>query len=54
MSYTQLRQYRDRMQKQAFRYIILDEAQMIKNPYSQTAQVCFSLQGTYRVAYVYG
>ena len=35
---------------QAFHYIVLDEAQYIKNPKSQTAQVAFQLKARHRLA----
>lgn len=40
----------DELKKEEFAYIVLDEAQAIKNPSSQTAKACRLLRGQHRLA----
>ena len=49
-SYTQLRRHRNLLDKQDFRYAILDEAQLIKNPKAKVTQACLSIEATHRLA----
>ena len=49
-SYALLRQDREIFQQMRFHVLILDEAQAIKNPASQTAQIACSLQAQFRLA----
>ncbi len=49
-SYSQLRYHREILKTQKFRYAILDEAQMMKNPLSKTAQACFAIDAQNRLA----
>ena len=49
-SYTQLRRHRQLLDKQDFRYAILDEAQLIKNPKAKVTQTCLSIEATHRLA----
>jgi len=49
-SYTQLRRHRHLLDKQDFRYAILDEAQLIKNPKAKVTQACLSIEATHRLA----
>jgi SNF2 family DNA or RNA helicase len=49
-SYTQLRRHRQLLDKQDFRYAILDEAQLIKNPKAKVTQACLSIEATHRLA----
>lgn len=49
-SYALLRQEVDFFSKQRYQTIVLDEAQWIKNPHSQTARACFSLNANFRLA----
>ncbi len=48
-TYPLLRRDRDLLQKQPFHLIVLDEAQAIKNPKSQTTQTVFELQSQNRL-----
>ncbi len=48
-SYPLLRRDRDRLLEHRFHYIVLDEAQAIKNPRSQTTQIVYQLQGEHRL-----
>lgn len=49
-SYTQLRRHRHLLDKQDFRFAILDEAQLIKNPKAKVTQACLSIEATHRLA----
>jgi superfamily II DNA or RNA helicase len=49
-SYTQLRKHKEALLQHAFAYVILDEAQQIKNPHTKTAQACFALRAQHRIA----
>lgn len=49
-SYTQLRRHRSLLDKAAFRYAILDEAQLIKNPKAKITQACLAIQANHRLA----
>ncbi len=49
-SYTQLRRQRSMMAQVEFSYVILDEAQAIKNPHSKTAQAIYALKAERRIA----
>ncbi len=49
-SYTQLRRHRSLLEKFAFRYAILDEAQLIKNPKAKITQTCLSINARHRLA----
>ncbi len=49
-SYALLRQDREIFQQMHFHALILDEAQVIKNPASQTAQIACSLRAQFRLA----
>ncbi len=48
-TYSLLRRDKKKLLAQPFHTIILDEAQAIKNPKSQTAQVVYALQGSHRL-----
>jgi len=48
-TYPLLRRDKEQLLEQQFHYIILDEAQAIKNPKSQTAQVVYALQASHRL-----
>jgi superfamily II DNA or RNA helicase len=48
-TYPLLRRDRDRLLEHRFHYIVLDEAQAIKNPKSQTTQIVYQLQGEHRL-----
>ncbi len=48
-TYPLLRRDKEQLLEQTFHYVILDEAQAIKNPKSQTAQVVYALQASYRL-----
>ena len=48
-TYPLLRRDKKQLLEQVFHYIILDEAQAIKNPKSQTAQVVYQLQASHRL-----
>ena len=49
-SYTQLRRHRNLLDNITFRYAILDEAQLIKNPKAKTTQTCLSVNAKNRLA----
>ena len=49
-SYTQLRRHKSLLEKAKFRYAILDEAQMIKNPQAKVTQACLSIEAKHRLA----
>ncbi len=49
-TYALLRRDFNELSKHAYHYIILDEAQFIKNPAAQTTKLCKSLTGNYRLA----
>ena len=49
-SYTQLRRHRHLLDDNKFRYAILDEAQLIKNPKAKITQACLSIQAEHRLA----
>ena len=49
-SYTQLRRHRHLLDDNQFRYAILDEAQLIKNPKAKVTQACLSIQAEHRLA----
>jgi len=48
-TYPLVRRDKEPLLEQPFHYIILDEAQAIKNPKSQTAQVIYALQASHRL-----
>lgn len=48
-SYSQLRRMHPLLKATTFHCVILDEAQFIKNPKSQTARICFQLKAKYRI-----
>ena len=49
-SYTQLRRHRHLLENLEFRYAILDEAQLIKNPKAKITQTCLSIKARNRIA----
>jgi len=49
-SYTQLRRHRHLLDSHSFRYAILDEAQLIKNPKAKITQTCLSIESKFRIA----
>ena len=49
-SYTQLRRHRNLLDQITFRYAILDEAQLIKNPKAKITQTCLSVDAKNRLA----
>jgi SNF2 family DNA or RNA helicase len=49
-SYTQIRRHRTLLEKKTFRYAILDEAQMIKNPKAKVTQACLAINAKFRLA----
>ncbi|MBU63336.1 MAG: hypothetical protein CMI26_12635 [Opitutae bacterium] len=49
-SYTQLRRHRASLDNVQFRYAVLDEAQLIKNPKAKVTQACVSIQAERRLA----
>jgi superfamily II DNA or RNA helicase len=49
-SYTQLRRHRHLLDQVEFRYAVLDEAQLIKNPKAKVTQACLSISAYHRVA----
>lgn len=49
-SYTQLRRHADLLEKTEFGYVVLDEAQAIKNPEAKTTQTCLSVKALHRIA----
>ena len=49
-SYTQLRRHRHLLEGVNFRYAVLDEAQLIKNPKAKVTQTCLSINARHRLA----
>lgn len=49
-SYSLLRRHIDQVKTVSFEYLILDEAQCIKNPLAKVSQACYLLDGKYRLA----
>ena len=49
-SYTQLRRHRQILDNVEFRYAVLDEAQLIKNPKAKVTQACLSIDARHRLA----
>ncbi len=49
-SYTQLRRHRHLLERTKFRYAVLDEAQLIKNPKAKVTQACLSIDAQRRLA----
>ena len=49
-SYTQLRRHRHLLDQIEFRYAVLDEAQLIKNPKAKVTQACLSIDAHHRLA----
>ena len=49
-SYTQLRRHRNLLDQVEFRYAVLDEAQLIKNPKAKITQTCLSIDAQHRLA----
>jgi len=49
-SYTQLRRHRQLLDRTNFRYAVLDEAQLIKNPKAKVTQACLSISAMHRLA----
>ncbi|MEK9773335.1 MAG: DEAD/DEAH box helicase, partial [Opitutae bacterium] len=49
-SYTQLRRHRHLLDQVEFRYAVLDEAQLIKNPKAKVTQACLSIDAQHRLA----
>ncbi len=49
-SYTQLRRHRHLLDDTEFRYAVLDEAQLIKNPKAKVTQACLSIDARHRLA----
>ena len=49
-SYTQLRRHKHLLAEAQFGYVVLDEAQSIKNPEAKVSQACFAIQGKHRLA----
>lgn len=49
-SYSLLRRHVDQVKTVNFEYLILDEAQCIKNPLAKVSQACYALNGKYRLA----
>jgi len=49
-SYTQLRRHRHLLDQAQFRYAVLDEAQLIKNPKAKVTQACLSIEAKFRLA----
>ena len=48
-SYTQLRRHKHLLKGADFGYVVLDEAQHIKNPDAKVTQACFSINGRHRL-----
>lgn len=48
-SYTQLRMHKYLLDNTEFGYVILDEAQLIKNPEAKVTQACFRIRGKHRI-----
>lgn len=49
-SYSLLRRHVEQVKVVKFEYLILDEAQCIKNPLAKVSQACYALNGKYRLA----
>ncbi len=49
-SYTQLRRHRHLLDQARFRFAVLDEAQLIKNPKAKATQACLSINARKRLA----
>jgi superfamily II DNA or RNA helicase len=49
-SYGQVKRHEEILSQSQFQYIILDEAQMIKNPRTKAARACYGLRGKHRLA----
>lgn len=49
-SYTQLRRHRSMLDGVQFGYVVLDEAQFIKNPDAKSTQACMALKAEHRLA----
>ncbi|WP_309401083.1 DEAD/DEAH box helicase [Cerasicoccus maritimus] len=49
-SYTQLRRHRSQLDDKEFAYVVLDEAQFIKNPDAKSTQACLALKADHRLA----
>lgn len=49
-SYTQLRRHKHLLSDTSFGYVVLDEAQSIKNPDAKVSQACFSVDAERRLA----
>ena len=49
-SYTQLRRHKALLDKAEFGYVVLDEAQFIKNPEAKVTQACQCLKARHRIA----
>ncbi|WP_269540880.1 DEAD/DEAH box helicase [Cerasicoccus fimbriatus] len=49
-SYTQLRRHRSQLDDREFGYVVLDEAQFIKNPDAKSTQACLALKADHRLA----
>lgn len=49
-SYTQLRRHKHLLSDAQFSYVVLDEAQSIKNPDAKVSQACFSVDAEHRLA----
>jgi superfamily II DNA or RNA helicase len=49
-SYAQVHKMNEKLKELSFTYIILDEAQYVKNPRSKTMLACCNLAGEYRIA----
>ncbi|MEC8420901.1 MAG: DEAD/DEAH box helicase [Verrucomicrobiota bacterium] len=49
-SYTQIRRHRSLLERVKFRFAVLDEAQMIKNPQAKVTQACLAIEAKKRLA----
>ncbi len=49
-SYTQIRRHRSLLEQVKFRFAVLDEAQMIKNPQAKVTQACLAIEAKKRLA----
>ncbi|MCZ6674666.1 MAG: DEAD/DEAH box helicase, partial [Verrucomicrobia bacterium] len=49
-SYTQLRRHKHLLNEVDFGYVVLDEAQSIKNPDTKVSQACYSVSAEHRIA----
>lgn len=50
ISYSQLRTCVNKLKMISFQFVVLDEAQYIKNPHSKTTLACFKLSSRFRIA----